>query len=475
MKRRLIQERLAMEHKQQQKNKIRIQDELVHTTNLNSELSFHSTPETEQASFNPEEEGLLEKILSRENMQKAVKRVISNKGAAGIDGMEVGDLVKFLIGNWIPIKEQLLAGTYKPRPIRSVEIPKPSGGTRKLGIPTVVDRMLQQAIMQILTPIFDPDFSESSYGFRPKRNAQMAITKAKKYQEQGYIISVDLDLEKFFDNVNHDILMATLAKKIKDKRVLKLIRKYLQTGVMKDGLAQQEDGGTIQGSPLSPLLSNIVLDKFDKEMEKRSHKFCRYADDITIFVKTKRAGERVLSSVKCFLEKKIKLRINETKSKVDFSHKRKFLGYSFLGIKTPRIRIAKESIKRFKTRVKEITRGHRSENIESRISKLRRYMQGWMAYFKLVETVGVIRDLDSWIRHRLRMCMLKQWRKPKTRIHNLIKQGITLGQALMYASKGRYWFLSDTKGINFTLNNAYWAQLGYKPLAEIHLGLNNVS
>jgi group II intron reverse transcriptase/maturase len=421
-----------------------------------------------------EDHQLLEKILGRDNMFAALARVEKNNGAAGVDGMEVKDLRTFLKAEWSGIRDKILAGSYRPSPARRVEIPKPGGGTRLLGIPTVLDRLIQQAMLQNLSPIFDPDFSSHSYGFRPGKSAHMAVKSALDYQKQGYHFVVDIDLEKFFDRVNHDILMHLVSRKVKDARVLRLIRSYLSSGIMADGIVSASREGTPQGSPISPLLSNIMLDVLDKELERRGHKFCRYADDQNIYVKTQRAGERVFVSVTKFLATKLRLHINEAKSAVDWAWKRKFLGYSFLGVKAPKLRISKEAITRFKGKVKEITRGHRSQNIQDRVLGLSTYLTGWMAYFRLAETHKKFKDLDSWIRHRLRMCMLKQWRKPRTRVRNLIALGLPLDQARMYGTGKKYWFLADTKWINFTLNNAFWEKMGYKSLEKLHLQLRQV-
>ncbi len=418
-----------------------------------------------------EQNHLIQRVLDRDNMFKALERVEKNKGAPGVDGIPVTELREFLKSHWKDIKASLLNGTYQPAPTKRVTIPKPGGGRRQLGIPTVLDRLIQQAIAQILTPIFDPRFSDQSYGFRPGRNAHMAVRKALEYQKLGYTYVVDMDLEKFFDRVNHDILMGLVAKVVKDKILLKLIRSYLTAGLLEGGLTSGSREGTPQGSPLSPLLSNIMLDIWDKELEKRGHKFCRYVDDQNIYVKSKRAGERVFSSVKAFLMKRLKLGVNEAKSAVDFAWKRKFLGYTFLGIKTPKIRVAKESLKRLKTRIKEVTRGHRSQPIESRIESLNIYLRGWMGYFQLTETPGTLKGLDSWIRHRLRMCMMKQWRKPKTRVRNLLFLGLPEEQTRLYATGKRYWYLSNTKWMNMTLNRDYWERKGFKSLEKLHQDL----
>ena len=335
---------------------------------------------------------LLEQILGRDNLFQAYFRVKRNKGAAGIDQITVDQLGLYLKRNWIGVKASILNGTYKPQAVKQVEIPKATGGSRKLGIPTVVDRLIQQAILQILTPIFDPDFSESSFGFRPGRSAHQAIKQAHEYLKQGFSTVVDIDLENFFNEVNHDILMARVARKVKDKRVLKLIRAYLMSGIMAHGAIILNEKGTPQGSPLSPLLSNIILDDLDKELENRGHRFCRYADDQNVYVKTERAGQRVFDSVTKFLWDTLKLKINTKKSAVAPAQRRKFLGYSFIGKKNPRVRLANQTQERFKERVREITRGHRSQPIKERIQQLLTYTRGWINYFRLIETGRLLDD-----------------------------------------------------------------------------------
>jgi RNA-directed DNA polymerase len=367
---------------------------------------------------------LMEQVVERNNLLQALHRVERNKGAAGVDGMAVKSLRSYLLDNWSQIREELLSGTYQPFPVRRVEIPKPDGGIRLLGIPTVLDRLIQQALLQVLTPIFDPTFSPLSFGFRPGRSARDAVKTAQFFIRQGFRFVVDMDLEKFFDRVNHDILMAKLAKRISDKRVLRLIRRYLQAGILINGCKVASEEGTPQGGPLSPLLANIMLDDLDKELGKRGHRFVRYADDCNIYVKTKRSGERVLESVKNFVEKRLKLKVNREKSAVDRPWKRKFLGFSFTPHKEPRLRLAPKTVKRFKDKVRELTSRRHSQPMQHRIQSLNVYLKGWSGYFRVAETPTVFKSLDEWIRRRLRMCLLKQWKKPKTRTKNLVALGL---------------------------------------------------
>ncbi|SFA54882.1 group II intron reverse transcriptase/maturase [Anoxybacillus pushchinoensis] len=410
---------------------------------------------------------ILNQILSRENMLLALKRVEQNKGSHGVDQMPVQNLRTHIVENWQSIKEAILKGTYEPMPVRRVEIPKPDGGVRLLGIPTVTDRLIQQAIAQVLSKIYDPMFSEHSYGFRPNRSAHDAVRKAQGYIKEGYRWVVDIDLEKFFDQVNHDRLMSTLAKRIHDKPLLKLIRKYLQSGVMIHGVVSSTEKGTPQGGPLSPLLSNIVLDELDKELEKRGHQFVRYADDCNIYVKSKRAGERTMASVQRFIERKLRLKVNEKKSAVDRPWKRKFLGFSFIDAEEPKIRVAEESLKRMKKKVREITSRKMPYSMEYRIQKLNQYLFGWCGYFALADTKSIFRKMDGWIRRRLRMCLWKSWKTPKTRIRNLIKLGVPSWKAYEWGnSRKGYWRISNSPILHRTLGNSYWNDQGLKSLQE---------
>ncbi|PDM41810.1 group II intron reverse transcriptase/maturase [Parageobacillus yumthangensis] len=419
---------------------------------------------------------LLNQILSRENMLQALKRVEQNKGSHGVDMMPVQNLRQHIVENWLSIKEAILKGTYEPMPVRRVEIPKPDGGVRLLGIPTVTDRLIQQAIAQVLSKVYDPTFSENSYGFRPNRSAHDAVRKAKEYIRDGYRWVVDMDLEKFFDKVNHDRLMGTLAKRIQDKPLLKLIRKYLQSGVMIDGVVSSTLEGTPQGGPLSPLLSNIVLDELDKELERRGHKFVRYADDCNIYVKSKRAGLRTMASIQRFIEGTLRLKVNEKKSAVDRPWKRKFLGFSFTYHKEPKVRIAKESLKRMKNKVREITSRKMPYPMEYRIQKLNQYLMGWCGYFALADTKSIFPELDKWIRRRLRMCLWKNWKKPKTKIRNLIQLGVPQWQAYEWGNTRKsYWRISKSPILHRTLGNSYWRNQGLKSLEARYENLRQLS
>ncbi|MEB8628182.1 group II intron reverse transcriptase/maturase [Priestia megaterium] len=405
--------------------------------------------------------------MSRENLLRALKQVEKNKGSHGTDGMSVKDLRRHLVEHWDAIRHALEEGTYEPCPVRRVEIPKPNGGVRLLGIPTVTDRFIQQAIAQVLTPIFDPSFSEHSYGFRPGRRGHDAVKKAKQYIQEGYTWVVDIDLEKFFDRVNHDKLMGILAKRIPDKILLKLIRKYLQAGVMINGVVMETQEGTPQGGPLSPLLSNILLDELDKELEKRGHKFVRYADDCNIYVRTKKAGERVMKSITAFIEKKLRLKVNETKSAVDRPWRRKFLGFSFTPSKEPKIRIAKESIRRMKQRIRTMTSRSKPIPMPERIEQLNQYILGWCGYFSLAETPSVFKELDGWIRRRLRMCQWKEWKLPRTRVRKLQSLGVPKQKAYEWGNtRKKYWRVAASPILHKALGNSYWESQGLKSLYQ---------
>ena len=417
---------------------------------------------------------LLEDVLERNNMLEAMYRVIRNKGSHGIDGMKTDELREHVKRTWVTVKSKLLEGKYNPSPVRRVEIPKPDGGVRLLGIPTVQDRMIQQAIAQVLSEIYEPTFSESSYGFRPNRGAKNAIKQSEIYINQGYKWVVDMDLEKFFDKVNHDILMAKLERKIKDKRLLKLIRKYLESVVLINGIKVSSEEGTPQGGPLSPLLANIMLDDVDKELEKRGHKFCRYADDCNIYVKSKKAGFRVMNSITRIIEGKLKLKVNRDKSAVDIVSKRKFLGFSFYFAKGgAQIRIHEKSIKRFKEKVKFITNKNRGISMDLRLLKLNDSIKGWINYFGIADAKRKLRGLDQWIRRRLRACIWKQWKKVKTKLRNLIKLGVPKYKAYEYANTRKgYWRISNSPILNATLDNKYFKSIGLMSLSNIYQVIN---
>jgi RNA-directed DNA polymerase len=380
---------------------------------------------------------LMEAVVEPSNMQRAYQRVMRNKGAPGIDRMAVEDLAEHIRTNWAIIRKQLLAGAYQPQPVRKVEIPKPNGGMRMLGIPTVVDRLIQQAIQQVLTPLFEPQFSDSSFGFRPKRSTHDAVKAARSYAADGYRWVVDMDLEKFFDRVNHDILMARLARTVKDKVLLGLIRRYLQAGVMEDGLASPRVEGVPQGGPLSPLMSNVLLTDLDRELERRGHRFSRYADDCNIYVRSAQAGKRVLASITRFLSEHLRLRVNVEKSAVDRPWKRKFLGYTMTWHKRPRLKVAKQSMQRLMDKVREVCRRGRGWSLQSVISELTPVLRGWANYYRLAEVKGGLEALDIWVRRKLRGIIWRQWKKPGTRRKELIKRGLPEHQAWKSASNGR--------------------------------------
>ena len=409
---------------------------------------------------------MMEQILSYQNVTSALERVERNKGSHGVDGMSVQTLRSHLMEHWSTLRTELMKGTYLPQPVRRVEIPKPNGGVRKLGIPTVIDRFIQQGIAQVLNKEFDPSFSKQSYGFRPNKRGHDAVRQAKLYIKEGYRWVVDIDLEKFFDKVNHDRLMRTLSHRINDPKVLRLIRRYLQSGVMEKGLVSPNTEGTPQGGPLSPLLSNIVLDELDKELESRGLRFVRYADDCNIYVRSKRAGERIMKSITTFIERKLKLKVNHEKSAVDRPWKRKFLGFTFTPHrKEPKVRISNQSIQRFKQRIREITSRKWSISMKDRLEKLNRYLIGWLGYYQLADTPSVLAKLDGWIRRRLRMVRWKEWKKVKTKHRNLTKLGIKPNQAWEWANtRLGYWRIARSPILDRALDNHYWLSQGLKSL-----------
>jgi len=411
------------------------------------------------------DEQLMEEVCERENCKQALARVKANKGSPGVDGITVHDLAGYLKQHWPAIREQLLSGTYVPQPVRRVAIPKPDGGVRKLGIPTVLDRFIQQAVMQVLQHRWDRTFSQHSYGFRPGRSAHQAVEQAQQYIAAGYRFVVDLDLEKFFDRVNHDRLMAKIAARVSDKRLLQLIRSFLQAGVMEDGLVRPVDEGTPQGGPLSPLLSNLVLDEFDRELERRQLRFVRYADDSNIYVRSRRAGERVMRSLTRFITSKLKLRVNEQKSAVAEPWERKFLGFSFTFGATPKRRIAPKAVVRFKERVGELTRRTRGVSMERMTEELARYLRGWIGYFGHCETPSVLLGLEKWTRRRLRSAFWKQWKRGTRRFAELQKRGVGSDLAAQTAGSAHGpWRLANSPALGIALPNAYFASLGIPPL-----------
>src|ERR1700739_688712 len=403
----------------------------------------------------------MEVIVERENLSKALAQVKRNKGAAGVDGMSLDAMAPYLKEHWPAIRVQLLEGTYKPQPVRRVEIPKASGGTRSLGIPTVLDRFIQQAVLQVLQAEWDPTFSEQSFGFRPSRSAHQAVAGAQGFIAAGHGFVVDIDLEKFFDRVNHDILMGLVAKRVTDKRILKLICGFLTAGGLTDGLVGATEEGTPQGGPLSPLLSNLMLDVLDKELERRCLNFVRYADDCNIYVRSQRAGERVMASIERFLSKRLKLRVNKAKSAVDRPAKRKFLGFSFTNWQQPRRRIAPQSLVRFRSRVRELTRRTRGKSLAQIVKELSVYLIGWRGYFGFCETPSVLRELDQWIRRRLRAIVWKQWKHGPTRFAELRRRGVGRAQAAKAAGSPRGpWRLSSSPALSIALSNAFLTSLG---------------
>ncbi|MBF0368113.1 MAG: group II intron reverse transcriptase/maturase [Magnetococcales bacterium] len=405
---------------------------------------------------------LMEAVVERENMKLALHRVKSNRGSAGVDGMPVSGLGAYLKEHWPRIKEELLSGRYEPQPVRKVEIPKPGGkGVRMLGIPTVLDRLVQQALNQVLQPIFDEGFSSSSYGFRPNRSAHQAVRQARSHVASGRRWVVDMDLEKFFDRVNHDVLMSRVARKIGDQKVLKLIRRYLEAGMMEGGVVSQRTQGTPQGGPLSPLLSNILLDDLDKELERRGHLFCRYADDCNIYVASKQAGERLLASLTRYLEEKLKLKVNQDKSAVARPWKRKFLGYSLTWHMKPRLKVAKASVQRLKAKLREAFCQGRGRNLGRFVADLRPTLIGWVNYFKLAEVKGIFEALDMWLRRKLRCILWRQWKRPFTRARNLMKRGLKEKRAWWSAKNQRGpWWNAGASHMNAAFPKRYFNALG---------------
>jgi group II intron reverse transcriptase/maturase len=440
---------------------------------LKNNVEVHSiSPMSKEGRNDGNEYGsdLLERILSRNNLNNAYKRVKANKGSHGIDGMTVDELLQYLKEHGQNLRQSLLEGTYKPQPVRRVEIPKPGGGKRLLGIPTVVDRVFQQAIAQILIPIYEKKFCDNSYGFRPSRSARQAIIKCKEYINAGYSWVVDIDLAKYFDTINHDKLIKILSEDIKDGRVISLIRKYLKSGVMVNGVVMNTEAGAPQGGPLSPLLSNVMLNELDKELTKRKLNFVRYADDCNIYVKSEKSANRVMESITRFIEEKLKLKVNKDKSKVDRPWRLKFLGFSIYQSKEEyRIRVHEKSIIKFKAKLKEITSRSNAMSMRYRFLKLKQAIVGWINYFSIADMKAILRKLDEWLRRRIRMCFWKQWKKTKTKHDNLIKLGIPKYKAWQYANTRKsYWRISNSPVLSKSLTNKYLKEIGLVSMTEIY-------
>lgn len=432
-------------------------------------MTMNDGPQISQASINNKSltSRLMEKICEPSNLNRAYKRVKANKGAAGVDGMTVDDLYVWIVKHKTSLIESLLSGTYQPQSVRGVEIPKPgkNKGTRLLGIPCAIDRLVQQAIHQVLEPIFDPTFSNSSFGFRPGRSAHQALKKAKEYVRTGYTIAVDIDVEKFFDRVNHDLLMSRLAKRIDDKRVLKIIRCFLEAGIMMQGVCIERVEGLAQGGPLSPLMSNILLDELDKELERRGHKFCRFADDANIYVRSLRAGERVLQSMKQFLLKRLKLKVNEIKSGSASVDERQFLGYRLL--RDGKLVIAKQSIDRVKDKIRALTQRNRGVSLEDVISELNEKLRGWVNYFRLTEWPSELRKLEEWIRRKLRCYRLKQRKRNWSITTFLMNLGVPGKQAWQLGKSGRgWWRLSRTPQVHQAMSKQWFKEQGLINLVQ---------
>ena len=418
-------------------------------------------PRASVTGTNAEPDTLMERVLAPANLRRAYQRVVSNKGAPGADGMTVADLAGYVKQYWPILKARLLAGEYHPQAVRAVEIPKPQGGTRQLGIPSVVDRLIQQALQQQLTPIFDPLFSDYSYGFRPGRSTHQAVETARSHVEAGHRWCVELDLEKFFDRVNHDILMACIERRVEDKCVLRLIRRYLEAGVMSGGVVSPRQEGTPQGGLLSPLLSNILLDELDRELERRGHRFVRYADDANIYVRSHRSGERVLASVERFLKQRLKLTVNRNKSQVARAWSCSYLGYGMSRHRQPRLRVAAMSLDRLRGRLRELLRGVRGRKMARIIERLNPVLRGWASYFKLSQSKRPLEELDGWVRHKLRCVIWRQWKQPSTRARNLIRLGLGAERACKSTSNGRGpWWNSGAPHMNQALPKKLWDRLG---------------
>ncbi len=426
-----------------------------------------STAGKEQSSSKTSE--LMKQVVGRENLKGALRRVLANKGAAGCDGVTVEELTPYLKEHWPRLRRELLESRYVPQPVRAVDIPKPGGGTRRLGIPTVLDRFIQQAVLQVLTPIFDPDFSESSYGYRPGRSAQQAVEAGRRYVEAGHRWVVDMDIEKFFDRVNHDVLMARVARRVKDKTLLRLIRAYLNAGMMVEGVVQPRGEGTPQGGPLSPLLSNVLLDEFDKELERRGHRFCRYADDCNVYVRSKAAGERVMASLEGFLAKRLRLKVNRNKSVVERPWKRTFLGYSMTLTMKPKLKVAPESVRRAKGTLKQLFRRGRGRALKRVIVEINQFTRGWLGYYRLAQTKGVFEEMDEWLRRRCRWLLWRQWKRPRTRAERMHEFGLDKERAWQSAYNGHGpWWNAGASHMNASVPVEWLATQGLLSLLIEH-------
>ena len=424
----------------------------------------------------PEALRLMEAAVERSNMRCAYERVVKNEGAPGVDGLTVAEFKPWLQAHWTNIRQALLAGEYMPAAVRKVDIPKPQGGVRTLGIPTVLDRLIQQALHQVMQPLFEPEFSESNYGFRPGRNAHQAVKAARRYVAEGKRWVVDIDLEKFFDRVNHDVLMARVARRVKDERVLKLIRRYLEAGLMEGGVASARTEGTPQGGPLSPLLSNILLSDLDRELEKRGHRFCRYADDCNLYVGSKRSGERVMEAITAFLERRLKLKVNAAKSAVARPWQRKFLGYSMTWHRKPKLKIASTSRERFAENIRQTLRRARGRSLKQVIEQLNPVLRGWVAYFRLTEVKGVLEDLDGWIRHKLRALLWRQWKRVYPRAKHLMRAGLSPMRAWQSATNGHGpWWNGGASHMNTAYPQSWFDHMGLVSLLDTQRRLSSAS
>ena len=420
----------------------------------------------------------MEVVVERGNVWAAYQRVVQNKGAPGVDDVRVPEFKDWLKGHWPTVKAALLAGSYLPQAVRAVEIPKPSGaaGMRLLGIPTLVDRLIQQAVLQVLQPIFEPGFSDSSYGFRPGRNAHQAVRAAQRYVRAGKRFVVDFDLEKFFDRVNHDILVSRVARQVKDERVLKLIRRFLEAGLMQDGLVKPRTQGSPQGGPLSPLLSNILLTDLDRELERRGHSFCRYADDCNVYVSSRVAAEHAMAQITQFLEERLKLQVNRDKSACARPWGRKFLGYSFTMHRQTKLRVAPESLKRLHEKVRERLRAGRGRSLAATIGELAPLLRGWMSYFRLTEVKGVLEELDGWLRRKLRGLLWRQWKRTITRAKALMRRGLARERAWHSATNGRgAWWNAGASHMNHAYPKSYFDHMGLVSLVDICRRFQRVS